>query len=100
MELGGGSSEKRNDETRTEASSLHVTKQEYCRLAQFHACMHVRDRAAGAGCWAYSAATRVGDDEESVGGWEYPAGRACLASTDRSGSRLTHGFTYFIMRIQ
>jgi hypothetical protein len=30
--------------------------------------MHVRDRAAGAGCWAYSAATRVGDDEESVGG--------------------------------
>lgn len=68
MELGGGSSEKRNDETRTEASSLHVTKQEYCRLAQFHACMHVRDRAAGAGCWAYSAATRVGDDEESVGG--------------------------------
>jgi hypothetical protein len=36
---GGRPIRERNDETRTEASSLHVTKQEYCRLAQFHACM-------------------------------------------------------------
>ena len=47
-------------------SATNVTEHGYCRLASP---MHVRacpGQAAGAGCWAYSAATRV-CDEESVG---------------------------------